>query len=82
MKLAELELKDDETKFGGTIFCGETFKDFIEDVDEEDAEHCNTVNDFNELLKICGLLPLTKKNYPNVEISDKTIKELFKEKSQ
>ncbi|MDW4023672.1 hypothetical protein QI305_12150 [Staphylococcus saprophyticus] len=82
MKLAELELKDDETKFGGINFCGETFKDFIEDVGEEDIKYCNTVNDFNALLQICGLLPLTEKNYPNIEISDKTIKELFKEKSQ
>lgn len=77
MKLAEIELKDDESRYGGKGFSDETFADFAGDVGAKDIEYCNTVKDFNELLIICGLLPLTKVNYPNAEISDKAINELF-----
>lgn len=79
MKLQEVELKDDETEYGGKCFPNETFKDFAGDVGDEDIKYCNTVEDFNELLKMCGLLPLTSENYPNVEITDKAINELFRE---
>lgn len=79
MKLQDVELRDDETEYGGKCFANETFKDFAGDFGDEDIEYCNTVKDFNELLKMCGLLPLTSENYPNVEITDKAINELFRE---
>jgi len=82
MKLEEIELKESNSSYGGKCFEGETFKDFIGDIGAEDIKYCHTLKDFNELLRICGLLPLTKENYPNVEISNQAINELFKVQEQ
>ena len=53
----DVELEDDETATGGVSFAGETVKDFIEEV-EDDETKITTIDELNKALKQCGIKPV------------------------
>lgn len=53
--MLDIELIDDDTETGGTSFCGETLRDFL----EETGMSCDTpLTEINKALKECGIEPI------------------------
>lgn len=57
-------LKDDATLYGGVAYAGETLIDFINDLEASERQ---SLDDVNVALIECGILPINKRNYPEIK---------------
>lgn len=64
MHYLNIVLKDDDTKTGGVAYKGEILKAFMDDLAPHERQ---SLDDVNESLKGCGILPITETNYPEIQ---------------
>ena len=57
----DIELEDDGTPYGGVSFAGETLRDFLDEVTDEDEEYPSSLKEVNKILKDCGIKPIKVK---------------------
>ena len=61
-KIGSIQLRDNpDVETGGTAFAGETVLDFLFSIDETDVECMNSVDDLNQALIECGIMPIEVK---------------------
>ena len=77
MELANVVLKESGRGYGGKLHFDETVGDFIQELQPGELEAFNSLQEFNSLLEICGLLPLNQENYVGTEITERTYKNLL-----
>lgn len=65
MNYINIILKDDATSTGGVAYKGENLKAFMDDLEPHEKQN---LDDVNESLKACGILPITDENYPEIEL--------------
>lgn len=52
----DIVLEDDDSLYGGTMFRGETVRDFLYTIDRD--EEIATLDELNEALRVCGIKPV------------------------
>lgn len=64
MNYLNIVLKDDTTSTGGVAYKDETLAAFMDNLAPHERQ---SLDDVNASLKACGILPITKTNYPEMQ---------------